>query len=137
MGIEQADIGEVKFYNKSWGRGSSRGINFTELEVRPCLDQDFNFSHDEQEHDKDPIFFPVTEDSKRDLNFYSKKLKCLVEEEEEDGFGLRGSYNSDNGTNLMIVFERCRSDNKHGIECKNDTVIDEWLENKYLVTLEN
>ena len=37
----------------------------------------------------------------------------------------------------MVVFERCISNSTQGINCQNDTVIDEWLADKYIVTLEN
>lgn len=71
--------------------------------------------------------------SSRDLHIYSKKLKCLDITE----IALQGSYNTDRGNNLMIVFERCRSDNKLGVKCKREADIDDWLQNKYIVTLEN
>ena len=60
-------------------------------------------------------------------------MKCMDVSE----IFLQGSYNSERGNNLMIVFERCRTDNKLGVKCKKDSEIDAWLENKYIVTLEN
>ena len=46
-----------------------------------------------------------------------------------------GSYNTDKASNLMIVFEKC--DKTQGKKCKSNKKINEWLQFKYLVILEN
>ena len=66
---------------------------------------------------------------------YSQKMKCFDNGDAGDT-DIYGSYNTDKASNLMIVFEKCNK-NKENQTCKPDNVIDEWLEFKYLVVLEN
>ena len=58
-------------------------------------------------------------------------MKCIDEEYSTDLFG---GYNTDKGSNLMVVFEKC---DKTKSVCKDDDIIDSWLINKYIVALEN
>ena len=58
-------------------------------------------------------------------------MKCLHNEEKTE---ITGSYNADIASNLMIVFEKCNSTVS---TCKSDEEINEWLEFKYIITLEN
>lgn len=60
-------------------------------------------------------------------------MKCI--DEEAIDYALQGSYNTDKASNLMVVFERCDKDGP--IKCQSDTQISEWLEFKYMLTLEN
>ena len=58
-------------------------------------------------------------------------MKCL----DEDGTEIFGSYNTDKASNLMVVFEKC--DPEKETYCKPKDKIDEWLEFRYVVNLEN
>ena len=61
-------------------------------------------------------------------------MKCIDEKQQTDIFG---SYNTDKASNLMIVFERCKVKTNDNKPCKDDSVIDDWLKYKYIVSLEN
>ena len=58
-------------------------------------------------------------------------MKCIDEKQSTEIFG---SYNTDKASNLMIVFEKCDNTER---TCASDEIIDEWLEFKYIVILEN
>ena len=60
-------------------------------------------------------------------------MKCIDEQDQD--YAIQGSYNTDKASNLMVVFERC--DKLGPIPCQSDQAISEWLEYKYIVTLEN
>lgn len=126
--IEDPTYGTVKIYMKQWGVENKPGVFFTGVAMRDCQPSDFNF-----ENEKNPSakFFPVDEFSKKTFDSYSKKLKCI----DETNTPIFGSYDRDQGSNLMVVFERCI--NSLLVKCKTDAEIDEWMQDKYLVTLEN
>ena len=48
---------------------------------------------------------------------------------------LSGEYDSVKARHLVITFEKC--DPKQRKTCKNETEINEWIRDKYLVTIEN
>ena len=56
---------------------------------------------------------------------FNSKMKCIDEE-----FQIWGDYNSDDGQNLMVVFEKCDPGER---ECESEEVINRWLEYKYIV----
>jgi len=107
------------------------GINFVELKTRPCLDSDFFSGEDDDEY-KPGQFFKINKNA-YDLFHYTNKLKCI----DEDIFAIQGSYNSYKASNLMVVFERCDKQTQHTHQCHDSQEIDDWLEFKFLVTLEN
>ena len=55
------------------------------------------------------------------------KLMCLDEK-----ISINGSYETDRGSTLMVVFEKC--DKEKG-PCKDSEVINEWLSFRYIVVL--
>ena len=55
---------------------------------------------------------------------------------DEENFAIQGSYSADKASNLVVVFEQC-DDATSPVECADKTVINEWLEAKYLLTIEN
>ena len=121
LSVEDPEIGLVKFYLKQWGLNGVPGITFEEVKTKPCKPADF---------DENSQFYPLSQFSQDDFDTYSKKMKCV----DQDSTNIFGSYNTDKASNLMIVFEKC---NKTETVCKDDEIIDEWLEFKYIVTLEN
>jgi len=52
---------------------------------------------------------------------------------------LFGNYDTSLASNLMIVFEKCDPQKRalEGLKCKSAAEIDEWLEFKYFLVLEN
>ena len=76
-------------------------------------------------------FYPINQISQQDFEEYKSKLKCLDEQIE-----INGNYNTGVASNLIIAFVKCSDDSKKG-RCKSDGEIEKWLENKYLITLEN
>ena len=70
-----------------------------------------------------------------DLDIHGPRMKCLDPEEFEN-INLFGTYNTGQASHLLVVLEKCDPEKKE-IECKDEDVINEWLQFKYLVTLEN
>ena len=61
-------------------------------------------------------------------------MKCL--DQPFEMFDLHGNYNSGTGANLFIVFEKCKPE--EGVRvCKSETDIDNWLEGKFFLLLDN
>ena len=54
-------------------------------------------------------------------------LMCLDEK-----IAINGSYETDRGSTLMVVFEKCDKEKR---KCKDNKVIDEWLKLRYIVVL--
>ena len=52
----------------------------------------------------------------------------------DEDIQITGSYETEHGGNLMIVFERCDPEKT---TCKSETEIDEWLQYRWIVVLEN
>ena len=48
---------------------------------------------------------------------------------------IKGTYVTAIGSTLMVVFEKC--DNRTSSKCRSDEEIEDWLEFKYIVVLEN
>ena len=55
--------------------------------------------------------------------------KCI-----DDDISQYGHYDSIKTANLMLVFEKCDSDKR---ACKSENQIDDWLEFKYIMVIEN
>ena len=60
------------------------------------------------------------------FKIFNQKMKCTDEK-----YQIWGDYNSDDGQNLMVVFERCNPKNRD--DCESEEVINKWLEFKYIV----
>lgn len=67
------------------------------------------------------------------MQTYYGKMKCV---DELQGTEIFGSYNTEKASNLMIVFEKCNN-NTATVQCKSSEEINEWLQFKYLLVLEN
>ena len=52
---------------------------------------------------------------------------------------IKGNYDAREVSNLMIVFEKCdpRARAKKGLKCKTDAEIEQWMQFKYFIVLEN
>lgn len=62
-------------------------------------------------------------------------MRCIKNLDELE---IWGDYDTDKASNLMIVFEKCDiSKRPAGAKCKTEREIEEWMEFKYIVTLEN
>ena len=101
-------------------------IQFIEIPSRPCTVDDF------AEWSSDPsLFFPFKPTSKVDMEIHWKKLKCV---DRDQTLMMYGRYESQAASNLMIVFEKCDKEKR---TCKDEGKINEWMEFKYILTLEN
>ena len=56
-------------------------------------------------------------------------MKCIDEE-----FEIKGNYDTDSASNLLIVFEKCDSSQR---KCKTDTEIEQFLKWKYILYSQN
>ena len=55
-----------------------------------------------------------------------------------DDLKIWGNYDTDKTSNLMVVFEKCDTAKRPpGSKCKDETQIEEWMQFKYIITLEN
>ena len=96
------EIGDLKFYRKSWSQGE--WMSFKELEWRFCTRDDFHYN---DEYNEEKVMFYETKSSWYDLNMYGTSMRCLKDPEDND---IWGNYNTGNAGAIMIVFEKCRSD---------------------------
>ena len=133
--ITDPEIGEIKFYLKRWDvDGEIKGVFFKELETRVCESSDFN-DVEGTSSDVSP-FYPLKPQSKTDLGTYGVgKMRCLAD---SDQLKMWGDYDTENASNLMIVFEKCDIGKRaSGQKCKSEQEIASWMEYKYIVMLEN
>ena len=129
--ITDPEIGEVKFVMKRWGGDVL--LEFTELPTVPCKDITSFGKNGEEEKQ---LFNPLSPDSIDQFNIYGPKLLCL---KNTDDLRIKGNYDSSQGAQLMVIFEKCnpQARAKKGLRCKTDAEIDQWLEFKYLFVIEN
>ena len=52
----------------------------------------------------------------------------------DEDIHITGSYETQKGSTLMVVFERCDPDKD---TCKSETEIDEWLNHRWIIVFEN
>ena len=65
------------------------------------------------------------------IDFYSKKLKCLSKDVE-----LYGDYNSDKARVLKLTYERCNNSTiEAGSTCHTDEEITNFIRRKFIMTL--
>ena len=91
--VEDLDYGEVKATFRTWGEGVEGTIKKDDkaLKTHPCTEEELGLSGN------NPIFWPLHEQSARDVKLRQKKLKCTDERIE-----LYGDYNSDKARRLEI-----------------------------------
>jgi hypothetical protein len=58
-------------------------------------------------------------------------MRCLEDPKE---FGIHGNYLTASASNLLVAFEKC---DRLKRKCKSEKEIAEWMEFKYIITLEN
>ena len=63
--IEDPEIGTIKFYLKSFSHDEHK-LSFTEVESRPCEQEDFNFGTEGSVSEYG--LFPITQNSKEELH---------------------------------------------------------------------
>ena len=127
--VEDPEVGEIKFYQKLWDVANTEAtetIQFIEIPSHPCTADDFA-----ENNSDNPLFFPNKPTSKADMDIHWRKLKCINRDQE---LLMYGRYESQAASNLMIVFEKC-DENKR--TCKTPTQQAEFLEGKYILTLDN
>lgn len=122
---EDPSIGTLEFYIKGWLDDGSP-IKFTKLKTRPCTLEEFSFQSDKVKRDTPFWQIHVKSDSYKD---YIPSMKCIDEDYE-----LYGEFETNVAHNLMVVFERCDPEQR---TCADDAVIDEWMQFKYILTVEN
>ena len=54
----------------------------------------------------------------------------------DEDIHITGSYETDIGGTLMVVFERCDPANPKA-KCRSESEIDDWLMYRWIVVLEN
>ena len=130
--ITDPEIGEVKFIRKQWG---DKPFGFEEIATVPCSDTDF-FGASGEGDLEDAAFLPIKKEMKQTYKTYGSKLLCP---KDLDDIQIKGNYDTSEGSNLMIVFEKCdpvlRA--KAGLKCKTENQIEEWLQFKYILIIEN
>lgn len=131
-------FGTLGAYLKIWGEKDTSGrikpTYFKKLETRPCTKEDINLNG---EGDNDNfLFFAPSEEFNADANRFYSKLNCLINDDAE----LQGDYNSARATQLVIRYEICVDEPSTPIierKCKDYDDIKQWLNRKFLLTMEN
>ena len=62
-------------------------------------------------------------------------MKCIDNESEENGFMIKGNYNSAKAIQFTLRVEVC--DREKRDTCKDEETIKEWLSSKYVIVLSN
>ena len=78
--VEDPEIGEIKFYHKSWDVANLEAtemVQFKEIPTRPCTEDDFA-----ENNSDNPLFFPNKSTSKADMALHWRKLKCVNRDQE-------------------------------------------------------
>jgi hypothetical protein len=101
------------------------GIDFEELPTRDCSPDEL---HVENKTDPNSVFFKPHPNSKRDLEFYYKKLKCV----NLDKIKVQGDYNSPRTRSFVILFEKCSNSTFEGV-CKSEAEINSWIRRKFVI----
>ena len=120
-------IGNLRFYRKSWGGES--WLKFEMIETRPCVRDDFDYG---EKRSDNPLFYR-TENTVKDLDMYGLSMSCPKNPAD---ISVWGNYNTGAAAAFMVIFEKCDAE-KDGIVCSSDHDINEWMEGRYLITLEN
>lgn len=123
-------FGKLLAYTKIWGEkdeeGNIKPTYFKQLETRQCTKEDINFDGDEKDNAKFEFWKPAA-DTEADTKRFFDVLQCITDEPT-----LMGDFNSAAAHQLTIVFEMCR-----GEGCKDEEVIKDWMQRKFILTLEN
>ena len=99
---------------------------FKEIETRPCQPSDF--ARDEG------YFYKMAESNESDLEKYAHRLKCIVDMDRD--LKMWGNYGTSEAANLVTAFVRCNNSTS-SFRCKSDHEIDEFLREKYIMTVQN
>ena len=127
--IEDPEVGIIKMYLKKWDvyDEERQGVTFEEVALRPCQENDFDLGNGAS----DSLFYDTNPSSKQDLANNWRKLKCIRDPQQ---LSLYGNYDTELAANLIIVFELCDPKLR---KCKTEDQIRNWMESKYIITLEN
>ena len=101
--IEDPDIGTLKIYIKGWdayNEETKGSLVWTEIKLMPCD----SMLNDVEGSNQNSPFFKVHPNSLSDFEKYSPKLKCISPDQ---NVTLFGNYDTNQGQNLMVVFEKC------------------------------
>ena len=86
------DYGEVTATFRTWGEGvEGARADDNALKTHPCTEEELGLSG------SNPRFWPLHENSARDVRLRQKKLKCT-----DERIALYGDYNSDKARRLEI-----------------------------------
>ena len=129
------EIGDLKFYKKSWSQGEALG--WQELEWQFCKRGDFQYGDIVS---TSPIFYP-TVNTEYDLDMYSPSMRCIKDPNEN--LNLWGNYNTGEAAAVQVVFELCDNNQlpeslkKENKTCASDEEIAAWAEGRYIIVNEN
>ena len=101
--IDDYRYGKIAAKIVQWGFSDTQGVDIGgNLDHHNCSREELGL--DEPDSDK-AKFWPLHDNSYNDVNFYSKKLKCL-----DNGITIQGDYNSAKAKILKITFEKCNNE---------------------------
>ena len=113
---------------KSWGIPDTGFL--TELKTHYCTEDEIN---DIEGTKTNSTFYPISKLSSIDVKAYIGRFKCLDEPEK---LVLRGNYDTQVASNLMVVFDKCNNVTTEG-QCKSEEEIQAFMEYKYLMSIVN
>ena len=120
---EDPDYGTVKAKIVSWGiEKDEQGLAGGELETHLCTRQELGL--DGLKSDK---LYPIRDNSYRDIETYSEKLRCI-----DSDFTLQGDYSSSKAQVLKLSLEMCDRSVVNNT-CKSEEETAAWLRRKFLV----
>ena len=113
-----------------------RRCNYTDFGLNPDWSRPADmpikdeYTEEELDENEPPFFFPPRSSQEVVFQTYAKKLKCL-----EDRPKVQGDYDTERGSHLVIILERCNP--KERSTCKSDEDFTEWIKGKYVIVAEN
>lgn len=95
------EVGQLKFIMKSWTT-STEELKFIDIPSRPCQRNDFIGSSEVEGETSAYGFHPMDEATTTIVLESSYHLRCI-----EDQYEIKGDFNSNAASNLMVTFEVC------------------------------
>ena len=118
------EIGQLKFYLKTW---DITGPDLTKhyIDFKPIKSTFCNFNAEKGDLKG---FYPRHQSQDFTVDNLEQMI-CI-----DEHISISGLINMGKGQNLMVAFEKC---DKRTSKCKSDSEIEDWLEFRYMIVLEN
>ena len=101
--IDDPRYGQIIAKTVSWGFNDTQGIARDKIGLHRCSQRELHLEEESEDAESAATsrFFPIHQNSLKDVKLYQKKLWCL-----DQDVVLQGDYNSDKAKVLKLSFEK-------------------------------